>query len=176
MKTHPKLLCILLLMLSGILCLQADAQERSESVIGFGISLGITTFEDGYVTATHLSPAVSFKAGREIVTRFQFCLSIIASPFGTKFESVDKYGLVGLTFRYFIRNETPSLFVVAGGDFGVWGSSQGEFNYHSSTGPRIGGGYEFAKHWNVESTYSWLSRGHNNILVSSFWTILSYEV
>ena len=176
MKTHRKLLFILLLMPSGILCLQAEAQERSESVIGFGISPGVTSFDDGYLTETNLSLAVGFKVGHKIFNGYQVYLSTIVSPFGYKYNNVNMYGLVGFTLRYFISNETPSIFVVAGGDIGVWGNTQGELNYHESTGPRIGGGYEFAKHWNVEGTFSWLSRGHNNIRVSSFWTILSYEI
>lgn len=176
MKAPTRLFFPVLLIITMLLPVRAEAQQRSRFVFGVGISPGLTSFSQGASSEVHGSFGAGFKIGHEVDDRLQIYLSTIVSPFGAKFRtSVTRFGLVGITARYFLKEQTPSLFVVAGGDFGVWIEGS-EFNPYSSTGPHLGVGYEFAEHVNIETSLSWLVPGHDDTTVSSFWMVLSYEI
>lgn len=173
MTTKVNFFCAVLVILGSLLTLPADAQERSTFVLGLGVSPGLLSFDPVGSPETDPSLAAGLKIGSTLSKGFQLYFSTLISPIGRKYLHTEVYALGGLTLRYFIEDQSPSAFVVAGGDIGIW-DRPGWFEFGAGPGVRVGAGYAISEHWNGEGTFSWVSG--EEFKISSLWISLSYEI
>lgn len=61
-------------------------------------------------------------------------------------------GMGGIAISYYLRPNKSTFYVSAGYGYSTWGTSETGTQY--GTGISIGGGYEFSRHWSVETNLS----------------------
>jgi hypothetical protein len=141
---------------------------RSGFIIGIGLgfgsstlsrsatsfSFGSNTFTSGGGSNTETGLNGDFKIGHAPTDQVAIYLTGKATSYPSGSSGVSTFvgvGCIGGT--YFIKPDAPSLFVSAGIGSSVIQSSSDFSSASSSTrgfGAFVGGGYEFARHWDVE--------------------------
>ena len=129
---------------------------RSGFIIGIGLGLGFSSLSGGSSSNSAAGLGIDFKIGHAPTDQIAIYLTGKGASFPSKSADVTTVvGVAGIGGTYYFQPLAPSPFVSFGlGSSFISSSSDSKFSSVTSTnqgfGVFFGGGYEFARHWDVE--------------------------
>lgn len=125
---------------------------RSGFIIGIGLGLGFTRLSSGSSSNSEAGLGVDFKIGHAPTDQIAIYLTGKGASFPSKSADVTTVvGVGGIGGTYYFQPLAPSAFVSFGlGSSFISSSSDSRSSTNQGFGVFFGGGYEFARHWDVE--------------------------
>lgn len=127
--------------------------QRQGFLLGFGLGASSLKYEAG---GSNTSLVSDLKLGYGFSDQFLlfYTNKVNWRSAGGDVDGLALHGMSGIGANYYFTPNAPSFFL--GGGVGLASrylirtDSDGDINSHSGTGFYLGGGFEFARHWNLE--------------------------
>lgn len=151
------------------------AAQRKGFILNLGIGPAVSSYQfssGGFEgdRETKIAIGTDFKVGYAPTSQLLIYYSNDASFFSAASpnDALTASGLSGIGVTYFLAPGAPSFYVQGTIGISAWNdlSDEGVVDSMTGTGLNVGGGYEFAAHWNVDLDLIFGSADDDNFKVS----------
>ncbi|MCX6601474.1 MAG: hypothetical protein NT025_07915 [bacterium] len=139
--------------------------ERKGFVLGIGLGPGYTTFKQKFGSyerdrENKGALVTDFKIGyaptNQLALYWMSKVSWFSMTYGLDDKVTTTAGTAGLGASYYVQPRAPSAFVCGGIGYSTWSwPFEEDAESWMGLGLTAGGGYEFARYWNVEGNLIW---------------------